>query len=166
MKEQTTINCLEFAKKSREIRGTIAARDLGRLEDVLFSRDEMLDYLLQGGIGTQGKLELRLHVQGALMLVCQRCAGPVRHEVEADARFIIVPEASMMPAPDEEPDDIDYLVNDPQFDIVALIEDEILLGLPMAPLHERSACGVAATGAEEQKESPFKVLQGLKLSKS
>ncbi len=166
MKEQITINSLEFAQKSHEIHGRITPRDLGRLEDVLFSQDGNLDYLLQGGVNAQAKPEIRLRIQGELMLACQRCMGPMRHPVDIAARFVIVPDESMMPAPDDEQDDVDFLVADPRLDVMALVEDEILLGLPMAPLHETAECGVPAAEAKEQKESPFKVLQGLKFGKS
>lgn len=70
-----------------------------------------------------------------------------------------------MPAPDDEQDDADYLVADPRLDVPALVEDEILLGLPMAPLHETAECGLSAAKAKEQKESPFRVLRGLKFDK-
>jgi uncharacterized protein len=165
MKEQITINSLDFAQKFHEIRGTIPPRDLGRLSDVLFSHEGKLDFLLQGGVYAQGRPELKLHVEGELMLACQRCMGLIRHPIDLRAHFVIVPNEDMMPAPEEEQDDVDYLVADQHFDVVALIEDEILLGMPMAPLHEVAECGVDAATAKEQKESPFKVLQGLKLSK-
>lgn len=165
MKEQITINSLEFAQKSHEIRGTIAARDLGRLGGMLFSPDGKLDYQLQGRIGIQGKPELVLHVQGGLVLVCQRCMGPVEHPVDTTVRFVVVPNEGAMPAPDDEQDDADYLVADPRLDVPALVEDEILLGLPMAPLHETAECGLSAAKAKEQKESPFRVLRGLKFDK-
>lgn len=166
MKEQITINSLEFAQKSREIRGTIAARDLGRLADMLFSHEGQLDFLLSGSVKPLGKPELRLNVQGEVMLICQRCMGAMPHQVNVGARFVVVPDEATLPAPEDERDDEDYLIADPHFDVVALVEDEILLGLPMAPLHETAECGVNATTAEEQKESPFKVLQGLKFGKS
>ena len=166
MKEQITINSLEFARESRQIRGTITPRDLRRLEYVLYSQDGSLDYLLQGGVDSQGNAELRLQVSGELTLTCQRCLGGLRHPLDAQAHFVIVPNEGMMPAPEDEQDDVDYLVADPQLDVIALVEDEILLGLPMVALHEAAECGATATEAKEQKESPFKVLQGLKLGKS
>ncbi len=166
MKEQITINSLEFAQKSHSIRGTIAPRDLERLQDVLFSNDGSLDYQLQGGINAQGKPELRLTLEGELMLACQRCMGGLRHRVDSVSRLVIVSDEEMMPAPGDEQDDEDFLVADPRFDVVALIEDEILLGLPMAPLHDTAECGANAVAATEKRESPFKVLQGLKLDKS
>jgi uncharacterized protein len=70
-----------------------------------------------------------------------------------------------MPAPEDERDDVEYLLADAPVDVVALIEDEVLLSLPLAPVHEDVHCNAALSAAREQKESPFKVLQGLKLNK-
>jgi uncharacterized protein len=165
MKEQVTINSLEFAQKSREIRGTIPARDLGRLDSVLFSREGVLEYHLMGERDPHGKLRLVLHVRGELSLICQRCLGALAHSVDTVARFVVVAGEDALPAPEDEPDEEDYLVADQQFDVIALIEDEVLLGLPMVPLHEVAVCGNSAAEAEKQKESPFKVLQGLKFGK-
>lgn len=165
MKEQVTINSLEFAQKSYEIRGTIAPRDLERLQDVLHSDRGMLEYRLQGAVSEAGKPGIELVVRGELDLVCQRCMGALKHTVDTRVHLVVVPDESMMPMPDEEHDDEDYLVADPRQDVLMLVEDEILLGVPMAPLHEMAECGVTAAEASEKKESPFKVLQGLKLGK-
>ena len=164
MKEQTSINSLEFAQEAREIHGTIAPRDLVRLADVLFSTDGQLDYQLQGVPGVGGGSELRLQLKGTLLLLCQRCMGPLAYSVDSTSRFVIVADEDKMPAPEQDQDGVDYLVADPAFDVAALVEDEILLGLPMVSLHE--ACDAAATTAKEQSISPFKVLQGLKFGKS
>jgi len=165
MKEQVTINSFDFARDAREFRGTISPRDLERLSDTLFSSDGELDYLLRGHADAQGQSKIILQVQGELVLVCQRCLGALRHHVDTTVHFVIVPNEGMMPAPEEEQDDADYLVADPKLDVIALVEDEVLLGLPMVALHEAAECGVNVTEATEQKESPFKVLQGLKLGK-
>ncbi len=166
MKEQITINTLEFAQKSHEIRGTIAPRDLGRMHDILFSDDGELFYQLHGGKNSRGQLEIRLELEGELSLICQRCMGPFKHVVDTTASFVIVPDEASLPDPEDELDDADYLVAEQRFDVGALIEDEIILGLPMAPLHEAAECGLKTAAAGEKKESPFKVLQGLKLGKS
>jgi uncharacterized protein len=165
MKEQATIDSLEFAQKSHALCGTIAPRDLKRLDDILFSGDGEIGYTLTGGSSAQGKPEIRLHLQGLLHLACQRCMGDIPHTLNVEAKFVVVPSEDMMPAPEDEEDDIDYMLSDSRLDVQSLIEDEILLGLPMAPLHEPHECGVQVASDKEQKESPFKVLQGLKFDK-
>jgi uncharacterized metal-binding protein YceD (DUF177 family) len=45
--------------------------------------------------------------------------------------------------------------------VVALVEDELLLGLPFAPMHPEGECA-PATNDLQHKANPFAVLAGLK----
>jgi uncharacterized protein len=165
MTEQTSIDGLDFARKSAEIHGTIAVFDFSRLKDQLFSPDGEVHYRLVGGRSAEGQFQLALHLAGRLSLICQRCLGPMEFEIDTDTVFFLVSDENRLPAPEDEREDVDYLVADAPIDVVELIEDEVLLGLPLAPMHEDVNCNDALSAAKEQKESPFKVLQGLKLNK-
>jgi uncharacterized protein len=165
MKEQATINSLEFAEKSLEIHGKLAPLECPRLEGVLFSRDGELQYSLQGGESSRGEPAIWVHVKGELRLACQRCLGPLVFDLDSATQFVVVRSEDDLPAPENEPDDVEYLVADRNQEILSLIEDEILLSLPLAPAHENGQCGNAGAALKEQKESPFKVLQGLRLKK-
>ena len=59
-----------------------------------------------------------------------------------------------------EDDSKDFLPAEKALDVVALIEDEIILNLPTAPRHE--ACVLPEAGVQAEKVSPFAVLQSLK----
>jgi uncharacterized protein len=77
---------------------------------------------------------------------------------------VLVSGEGALPAPEDEGDETDYLVADPKLHVWQLVEDEVLLGLPLAPMHENTQCGSAsAMGVAQKKENPFKALQGLKL---
>lgn len=82
-------------------------------------------------------LELRLSAQASLHLPCARCLGPVRTHVEVDRRFRLVPDESQAAALDAHADDHDVLWLEPGLDLAGLLEDELLLALPMLPRHER-----------------------------
>jgi uncharacterized protein len=165
MTYQTSIDGLDFARKSLEIRDTIAVFDFSRLKDLLFSPEGDIQFVLSGGRDMQGHPELELHMRGHLQLVCQRCLGSMGFDVDTTARFLLVADESRLPAPEDEREDIDYIVADAPVDVLTLIEDEVLLSLPLAPAHENANCNAALSVVTEQKESPFKVLQGLKLNK-
>jgi uncharacterized protein len=58
---------------------------------------------------------------------------------------------------------VDVIVGSRSLDILALVEDEALLALPLAPKHE--VCpdqSVQDLAGESKKESPFSVLKNLK----
>lgn len=158
------IDSLEFARKSQEIYGTIAASDLPRLHDALYSEAGELQYQLSGGLSEE-RPQLRLRVHGSLQLICQRCLEAMEFKLDLDSSFIIVPDEASMPLAEEEPDDEDYLVANVQMRIAELIEDEVLLGLPLAPTHSTETCSASAKLNTLKKVSPFAVLQGLKTSK-
>ncbi|MDR2220720.1 MAG: DUF177 domain-containing protein [Methylobacillus sp.] len=165
MTDHTTIDVLDFARKSGEIRDTIAPFDFSRLRDQLFSPDGKVHYRLTGGRSAEGFPQLTLHLSGKLDLVCQRCLGPLEFELDHDAVFFLVADENHLPPPEDERDDVEYLVANAPLDVVELVEDEVLLSLPLAPAHEDVNCNAALHVAQEQKESPFKVLQGLVLNK-
>ena len=162
MSKHTVIDSLEFAEKSHQIHDRIALLDLGRLSDVLYSRDGELLYRLKGGINAQGKPQLDLQVSGKLQLICQRCLAAMPYELDAEAHLVLVSSEEALPLDADEQDDIDYIVADQHQSVAALIEDEVLLSLPLAPVHESDDCAAPINRELEQKESPFKVLQGLK----
>ena len=59
-----------------------------------------------------------------------------------------------------EDDSKDFLPAQSEVDVVALIEDEIILGLPSAPRHE--SCVLPASAQDNPEDSPFAVLKGLR----
>ena len=62
----------------------------------------------------------------------------------------------------EEEDEIDRIPADAHLDVLALIEDEVLLGLPLSPRHEFGVCEAAAGNAPAGEQHPFAVLRKLK----
>ena len=96
-------------------------------------------------------------------LICQRCLEALDFELDASTDFILVPDESMIPVPEDENDIEDYLVANPHTQIVELLEDELLLALPYAPKHADEQCA-AKSGVQtsNEKQSPFAILRGLK----
>jgi uncharacterized protein len=159
------INSIEFARKSLEIRDTIAVSRFSRLSDVLAFSEGVLNYRLIGGPTQDGRLKLQLFVQGTLQLRCQRCLEAFQFELDIAPSFFIVSDESAIPSSEEETDE-DYLVAEAEMRVIHLIEDEILLSLPLSPKHELGYCGPDSKLNELKSPSPFAALQGLKIGKS
>ena len=82
--------------------------------------------------------EVWVHLSGSvqLPLQCQRCLQALDSQIVAEARFRFVPgedEAARLDAEAEE----DVLSLSRELDLQALLEDELLLALPLVPRHER-----------------------------
>jgi uncharacterized protein len=110
---------------------------------------------------------LRLQAGAELSLTCQRCLAPVRVPVSVDRWFRFVADEDTAAAQDDESDE-DVLALSRAFDLVELVEDELLMELPLAPRHETCpAVHVAAEpegfeGSSARHENPFAVLGQLK----
>jgi uncharacterized protein len=88
--------------------------------------------------GAEGEREacwLTLAVSGAVWLECQRCLTPYRQALDAKTRFLIAETEAEADAWPMEDDEADAIVGSRQFDLVELIEEELLLALPLVPKH-------------------------------
>ncbi|HHW65861.1 MAG TPA: metal-binding protein, partial [Rhodocyclaceae bacterium] len=79
---------------------------------------------------------------------------------------LLQPVRSGQPIPDEEleDDEVDAIEIDGGLDVMALLEDEILLALPIAPRHQ--VCEAPRPEGGASKESPFAALASLRGSPS
>ncbi len=120
-----------------------------------------------GGDGAN-QVWLRLTAHAMLALTCQRCLGPAEVEVEfaRDFRFVATEDQA---AVEDELCEEDVLVISRAFNLLELIEDELLMALPIAPMHDTCPVPVQLQAAdddfdlgEEEKPNPFAVLQQLK----
>ena len=78
---------------------------------------------------------LHLRAQTVLPLTCQRCLGPVDTAFAVERSFRFVPDEEMAAAQDEQSEE-DVLALSRSFDLVELVEDELLMEMPLAPRHE------------------------------
>ena len=103
---------------------------------------------------------LQLEVSGTISLSCQRCLGAIPFDLDVDSLLELVPEGEEMSQDELEDDTRDFLPVARELNVAELVEDEILLALPVAPRHEKCSLPGAADAGE--RENPFAVLAGLK----
>ena len=164
MPEQVVINSIEFARNGESLNGNVAVANLSRLEDLLFSRSGMLEYTLTGKRGEHDDLFLVCAVKGMLQLRCQRCLGALAYPVDLDSELELIEDEQVLPALVNEDELTDAIQVDPNLDVLALVEDEVLLGLPMAPTHASGDCEAGGNfgQVEIDKQNAFSALAALK----
>ena len=133
------IDSLEFARGGQELRGTVAAAGLKRLEDVLYDPQGSLDYELRGARDERNRPLLLLGVTGALHLQCQRCLGRLDYDVKIASTLVVVPRGEPQDESDD-PEGPDAIEAAEALDVEALVEEEVLLALPLAPRHPEGTC--------------------------
>ncbi len=116
-----------------------------------------------------GHQSIWLHVTVAttLPLACQRCLENVDVNVQIDRDFRFVGNETKAEHEDGSSEE-DVLVLSPAFDLLALIEDEILMDMPLIPRHDICPVDIKMTVADLAFESthdaphPFAALSQLK----
>lgn len=123
---------------------------------------------LRQGVGTQAEPWLHLQAGVVLPLCCQRCLQPAEVGLEVNRWFRFVADEATAEAQDDECEE-DVLAMEPRPSLRDLIEDELLMALPLVPMHE--ACPqlpsqLLQTDADdspaEDRPHPFAALSGLK----
>ena len=135
MSQAEVIDGLQFARAGLERRGVVGMKQLPRLAELQCST-EGLEYHLRGGRASNGKPCLWLSVRGSVELVCQRCLGPFQVPIAIDAELELAESEREISQADDE---IDRVLASRRMEVGWLIEDEVILELPMAPRHETCA---------------------------
>jgi uncharacterized protein len=113
--------------------------------------------------------EVRLHLEASTQFerTCQRCLQPVVLQLQVERDFLFVADEAQAAALDADNEQEDVLELERQLDLHALIEDELLLALPLVPRHD--ACPhplpVRSQDAPEQAAEaahPFAALASLR----
>ena len=155
-----TIDLLEFAKTGQTAQGKFSAyQDLPRVLAEMPSIYQqplpensvgIFEWQIQGlqqermpsGLKDPGyarrytKYSLALQGHGHIGLICQRCLQPYVQALEFENLFEILRKEPKTQKEFDE-DEADWLLTSEQFDLKTLIEEEILLALPIIPKHDQ-----------------------------
>jgi uncharacterized protein len=139
---------------SEQLSGTAQTRAVA--VDLTFGTDEEGRRLLSGTLDTQ------------VPVACQRCLQDmeiVLHSTLSLLVFDTEEEVEQLPESRE-----GVVMTEDGLDVVALIEDELILSLPMIPMHEDPACNrvlvkLKEGGEPESRPNPFAALAALKAPK-
>lgn len=160
MSQQIVIDSLSFAREGRSLQGELPISGLERLHDVLAEIAGSVVFRLNGRIGRQDKPQLLLEVSGRVPVICQRCLGRLDYPLSIDSVLELIADEADLSQDELEDDTRDFLVAQKELDVVALVEDEIILTLPSAPRHDD--CALPDSNTRGTKVSPFAALAALK----
>ena len=156
----TVVDCLEFARSGGVLDRSIGLDELPRLADILASRAGILSVRLEGSRDDEGKSWLQVDIAGEPVLCCQRCLGGVKFPLVISSRLQLMAPGEEWPDDDLVDDSADAITAEKALAVLSLVEDEVLLALPIAPRHEQCDSPLAVAG--ENGSSPFAALVALK----
>lgn len=168
-----TIDLIQLAERGARLTGTLPLKSMPRLAQICDdgSGNVFVDLAFERG---EGEEVLLMHgtLRVCLRVTCQRCLRGMDLELEASPWLILLRSSERQDMLEEEPD---VLVADKPVSLSALVEDELLLALPMVPRHELSRCparvhmagetGIDPSKTEDGRTKPFSVLSKLMKTK-
>lgn len=171
--EQRPVRYLDAFDSSRRgvaLAGEVALSELVRLVADLPEQSGHVAWQLHGETGARGEALLRLALQTAPTVVCQRCLQPFAWPIDTEVVLQLVQSDAELDAAqisgDELESDYEKVVGSGRFDLLEQIEDELILSLPYIPRHSECQSGAAGEGddpePEPERRHPFAALGELK----
>jgi len=137
MLERPVVMPSNFAEKSQCWEGNKMVGDFERLAQEFLNPEVQLHYRICGERDARGRPRLRCQVKGDVEMLCQRCLKPVNVAVESDRLLYLAAseaEADRLESALAE-EDIEVMVTGQTLDLAGVVEDEVLLSLPIVPMH-------------------------------
>jgi len=166
------IKPLHLADTRQTLSGYFPLEKMSRLVPSLSAPRGIVEIELEFGIDAQKIRHAKGHIQATLNLVCQRCFHSMPFPVNAEINLGMVTtmeEVDLLPESYEP-----LMVKEPVISLLEMIEDELMLVLPLVIRHKESVCHVEQDFSTEPEQdrhvpnepkNPFAVLEQLKKSK-
>ena len=138
------IDPVRFSRAGSQTTGALPLAELERLEDLLSDREGTVSYAVEGYTSTKGQPALRIRLTGDLALRCQRCLERLPLHLDVQRQVVLVTEAADLDPLEDEEDNTDTILSTGSLDLRDLLEQEIVLSVPMVPRHPEGACSVQA----------------------
>jgi len=156
--------------KRSDYRGVIASKDMERLSEAVVRCNDYVDAEVQFEKDAQVLTVFHGHLETQVTLVCQRCNGEFNHSLYTEFCFSPVQGKDQEQA-DALPEAYEPVeVNDHgEVDLFQLLEDELIISLPIVALHAEEDCEVGEDDMTfgkidpaNERPNPFAVLKELK----
>lgn len=170
------IDNVALAKRKEHLAGSLSIADCSRLAELLVSQapdissasklkeasnHDVISFSLDGATNAVGQHFLHLSIDSSLTTCCQRCLELMQINLNLNFHYLI----SDIDATDteafevEDIDDYDLQEASQTMSLLELIEDEIIMALPIAPTHDADCAKLSMQSGD--KPNPFAVLKGL-----
>ena len=159
-----SVDAWRMVSARRSFTGSFPVARLARLRSLLTGDAGEVDYHLEFGRDELGAAYLELQVRAAVDLLCQRTLEPFRTTLALDLRLGLIRDEADEPAL---PPGYEALLVQDSMRLQDVIEDELMLALPLVPMRPGSESAIAPWQAEALEpvaipEHPFAGLHKLK----
>jgi uncharacterized protein len=161
------VDPFRFADHAVRLQGVLPVKAMQRLCESLYEDKGEIGVDIEFGKDEQGNCFLNGQLSGVLQLQCQRCMEPFEFIVSNKIKLAVVhteEEAERLP---EGYDSI--VANGDILVIQDTVEDELIVNLPIVPMHDHPKCKAtlpliieSEQAAQMEKDNPFKVIEFLR----
>ena len=154
------IDPLQLADRGARLVGTLALEDMVRLRTSLHDATGVVSVELDFERDGNAQRYLRGSLSTRLNVLCQRCLRPMQVDIKRRLGLALVNLAETLTDQAES-----LLVDSETISLSDMIEDELILALPIAPLHLPADCSANAArpdGDNRETVNPFAALASLR----
>lgn len=170
VKMPITIDPVKAAQKRSDYEGNTPLVDLTRLTESLLNTQGDVAVRIECSTDQQGLTVIQGSAACEVSVTCERCGEAIN--MSLDCNFAYTPvKAGDNAALELIPERYDVIDKDEhgEINLRQLVEDELILALPLFPMHDEAVCAVSAAlmsfgdiGPEPEKPNPFAILAELK----
>ena len=158
-----TIDPARFARDGASLTGSVSPALLPRVAQELFDEQGTVGYVLEGVLTPKGEPALRIALKVELALACQRCMERLPVALDIARTLVLSGNLGELDSVADEDDDVDAIPLVTALAVIDLIDQAVMLSLPIAPRHADGACAAQPQAAPDAtRTSPFSVLSNLK----
>ena len=160
MQKSLIINNLEFAKSQLKLDESLVTAELARLSEMLANQGKsQIKFQLAGASKRFSHPSLHLAIKANLVMICQRCLDEMTVNLDLNFDYLISNVELNEADGNDVNDEIDWLEANHEMNVGELIEDELLLAMPIAPTHAHDCSKLSSQSGE--KPNPFAALKAL-----
>ncbi|TCO72763.1 YceD family protein [Chromatocurvus halotolerans] len=168
-----TLDLRKPAMHKAYFEGSVMPADLQRLRGLLAADEGHIHAVISCDLDDEGRTVLSVSVNASISVRCQRCLEVFQRPLDANSRLAVV-------RTDEQaaglPEGLEPVLAAREIDLWAVVEDELVLAIPVYSYHEEKTCIEKLTGAEHtaaaadddkpaqkaETDGPFNILAQLK----
>ncbi len=165
------VDLIRAAKQNSHYRGVFSVAKMPRLCEYLASKNGQAEVDITLDMDGRKGAYLRGHATAKVEALCQRCMQPMPYDIEATFELLLVENEYQLEGVSEDIDTL--LITEVPSSLISIIEDELILGFSLVPMHAQDQCEATALMKDKQqlneqqtgteKINPFTVLKDFKI---
>jgi len=159
------IDPLKLAQHGTTLEGRLPLAQMTRLHKTLCATEGDVSVKWTFALDSEQRVTIQGQVYTTVVLTCQRCLQPMQWDIDTKTAMVIWQERY---TEEDLPADFEWLeLEETMVSLKELVEDEVILALPIVPVHEncpKNEYLIPQQVEEEfrEKTNPFSVLKTIK----